>query len=216
MALYAKNKQETVVQCSLSIFHTPPALPPVVIMSNLWIFILTPTMQGSSISMIFPDKVTSSSLFQQPLHILKLPPACSATSRHFHLHLHYEDHMVAMHVSLHKANFNIFNVSTPDFCIWQQFDSNWTHMQKLVDISEVPITQLYKHVIGQSEPILQFDINRDMEDGPSLTWKLLTHPETYIGAISVIFVACICFYCLKRFWCRPVTPRCKSYSLVSS
>ena len=83
--------------------------------------------------MICPDKMTSSSLFQQPLHILKLPPACSATSRHFHLSPHYVDHMVTMHTSLDKANLNKVNISTPDFCIWQHFDSNLTtaYMQKL-------------------------------------------------------------------------------------
>ena len=47
-------------------------------------------------------------------------------------------------------------------------------MQKLADMPEVSITQLYKHTIGQNEAILPFEINRDMEEGPSHTWKLLT------------------------------------------
>ena len=128
---------------------------------------------------------------------------------------HYEDHVVAMHVSLDKANLNI--ISTPDFYIWQHFDSNWAtaHMQKLADIHEVSIPHLYKHMIGQSEPILLFEIERDMK-GPSLTWKLLTHPGTYIGTISIIFIVCIGVYCLKRFWCRSATLRHWAYSPVSS
>ena len=40
-ALFAKNNQEIEVQCSLSVFHAPPAFPPIIITSNLWIFILT-------------------------------------------------------------------------------------------------------------------------------------------------------------------------------
>ena len=52
-------------------------------------------------------------------------------------------------------------------------------MQILVDIPEVPVAQLYKHMIGQGEPALQFEINSDKEEGPSLTWRLLTHPGTY-------------------------------------
>ena len=80
-------------------------------------------------------------------------------------------------------------------------------MQRLVDVPEVPIAQLYKQIIGQSESILMFEINRDTKEGPSLTWKLLTHQGTYIGTISVIFIVCIDIYCLKRFWCRPSTPR---------
>ena len=98
-----------------------------------------------------------------------------------------------MHISIDKANLNTINVSTPDFHIWQHFGSNWTtaHMQKLVDIPEVAFTQFYKHIIGQSEPILPCEINRDMKEGSSLTSKLLTHPGTYI--------VCIGIYCLRRF-----------------
>ena len=79
MASYTKNNQEIEAQCSLSIFHTPPAFPPILITSNMWISVWTPTMQGSAITMICPDKATGWSLSQQPLHILKLPPACSTT-----------------------------------------------------------------------------------------------------------------------------------------
>ena len=104
--LYVKNDPEIGAQCSLSIFHTPHVFPPIVIMSRLWIFISTPTTQGSGITMIYPDKATSLSLFQQLLHILKLPPACSAKSRSFNLPLHYVDHMVTMHVSFDKASLN--------------------------------------------------------------------------------------------------------------
>ena len=167
--------------------------------------------------MICPDKVTSSPPFQQPLHILKLPPAFSAMSRHFHLPPHYEDHVVTMYMSLNKANLNTINISTPDFHISQHFSSNWNtaHRQKLADVPEFPITQLCKHMIGLGEPILPFEINRDMEEGPCLTWKLLTHPGTYIGTIGVIFVVCIGIYCLKGFWCWSATPRYQPYSPVS-
>ena len=73
MALYAKNNKEIEAQSSLSAFHTPPTFPPFVITLNLWI-ILTPTTQGLAITMICPVKATSSSLLQQPLNTLKLPP----------------------------------------------------------------------------------------------------------------------------------------------
>ena len=83
-ALDTKNNQEIGVQCSLSVFHASPAFQPIITPSNLWIFILTPATQGSAVTMICPDKVTHSSLFQLPFHILKPPSACSATSRQFH------------------------------------------------------------------------------------------------------------------------------------
>ena len=118
---------------------------------NLWIFILTHATQGSTITMICPDKVTRSLLFQKPFHILKLPPACSATSRHFYLPIHYEDHVVTIHLSLERTNLNKVNISMPDSHIWHHLDNNWTtsHMQKLVDIPKVPVAPLYKYMIGR-------------------------------------------------------------------
>ena len=117
MALCTKNDQEREVQCPLSILHTPPSFPPIVIISvsNLWIFISTHTTQGSAIAMICPDKVTSLSLLQQPFHILRLPPACSAKSRYFHLPTPYEDHMKTICISLNKENLNAIMYLTPTF-----------------------------------------------------------------------------------------------------
>ena len=192
-ALYTKTDQEIEAQCSLSVLHTPSAFQPMVITSNLWIFISMPTMQGSAIAMICPDKVMSSSLLQQPLHILRLPPAYSATSRYFHLPPHYEDHTINVYVSLDKANLNTINISTLDFGIWQHFISNWTaiHLWKLVDIPEIPMEQLYKHMIDQDGPTLPFEINRDMKEESSFIWKFLAHPRIYIGTISMIFITCM-------------------------
>ena len=45
-ALNAKNNREIEAQCLLSVFHTPPTFPPIIITSNLWIFISTPMMHG--------------------------------------------------------------------------------------------------------------------------------------------------------------------------
>ena len=116
MALYGKNDQEIEAQCSLSIFHTPSTSPPIVIRSNLWIFISKPTMQASAIMMICPDKARRSSPFQHQFHILKLPhTVCSATPRYFHLPPHYEDHTMTTQVSFNKVNLNAINVSTPRF-----------------------------------------------------------------------------------------------------
>ena len=110
-----------------------------------------------------------------------------------------------MHVSPNKANLNAINICTPHFHIWQHFDSKWTtvHIQKLVDVPKFPITQLYKYMIGVSEPILLFEMNRHIEEEPSLTWKLLAYPGAYIGTIGMTFLVGIGVYCLERFWCRP-------------
>ena len=106
-------------------------------------------------TVIFPDKATSRVPLQQPFHILRLPPACSATSRYFHLPLHYEDHTIMMNVSLDTTNINEINISTQDFRTWQHFSTNWTpsHLQKLANVPEVLVAQLYRDMINTSEPI---------------------------------------------------------------
>ena len=119
-------------------------------------------------------------------------------------------------VSLYTANINAINISTLGFGIWQHFSSNWTppHQQKLANVPEVPVTQLYRNMIYASEPIHTFTINDDDED-TSLIWTILMHPGTCIGTISMIFVLCLGVYCFK-LWIRPATSGHQPYSPVSS
>ena len=125
---------------------------------------------------ICPNKATSRVPLQQPYHILRLSPACSATSRYFSLPPHYNYHILMMNVSLDTANIYAINISTPDFRICQHFNSNWItpYLQKLTNVAEVPVTQLYKHMFNTSEP---------------------THPDTYTETIGTIFAVCIGVYC---------------------
>ena len=71
-----------------------------------------------------------------------------------------------MNVSLDTANINVVNISTLDFRIWQHFSSNWTppHLQKLATVPEVPVIQLYKHLIDTSEPVHSFTVKDDDKD----------------------------------------------------
>ena len=121
-----------------------------------------------------------------------------------------------INVSLDTANINAINISTPDFRIWQHFNSNQTssHLQKLAYVPEFLVTQLYKHIINISEPVHSFTV-KDGDEDPFLMWTILIHHGTYIGTIGMIFAACIGVYCFKRFWFRPATPRYQPYSPVS-
>ena len=73
---------------------------------------------------------------------------------------------MTIYVSLERANLNSFNVSAPCFHVWQHTGSNWatTHIQKLANVLQIPITQLNRHLVGQSKPILSFEINRSSEE----------------------------------------------------
>ena len=44
-----------------------------------------------------------------------------------------------MNVSLDTTNINVINISTPDFKMWQYFNSNWTtpHLQKLSQLDRL-------------------------------------------------------------------------------
>ena len=54
-----------------------------------------------------------------------------------------------MNVSLDTASITAINISTLDFRIWQHFNSNCTlpHLQKLANVPEVPVVQIYKHIV---------------------------------------------------------------------
>ena len=124
---------------------------------------------------------------------------------------------MVINVSLDTAKIITINMSAPDFRIWQHFNSNWTtpHQQKLANVHEVPVAQLYKHMINMSEPINSFPFNKDDDKDPYLIWAVLLHPGTYIGTIGMIFTVCIDVYCFKGFWYRSSSPRHWPLSPVS-
>ena len=74
-----------------------------------------------------------------------------------------------MNVSPDTANIYAINISTLDIRIWKHFKSNWTstHLQKLANVPEVQVTQLYEHMTNPSEPVHSFTIKDDDKD-PSL------------------------------------------------
>ena len=78
---------------------------------NLWILTSTTESDPTGITLICPDKAPLFIKVQKPIHILCLLPVCSATSRHFHLPPHYEDHQLTINISLNTANLNRMKIS---------------------------------------------------------------------------------------------------------
>ena len=124
-ALYAKKDWAIKEQCSVVISHMPHTYIPLAVTSNLGIIPWNPQTKGSTMTIICLDKATRTVPLQQPFHILRLSPACSATN-YFHLPPHYEDYSIVTNVSPDTANINTFNISTQDFRIWQHLSRNWT------------------------------------------------------------------------------------------
>ena len=85
----------------------------------------------------------------------------------------------------------------------------------MATVTQVPVTQLYKHIIDTSESVHSFTIKDDDKD-PYRMWTIIMYPGIYIGTIGMIFVVCIGVYWFKRFLVRPATPRCQPYFPISS
>ena len=89
-ALYAKSKASIASKCSLQLHKTTTIALSTEIALDVWILTSPVTAPVATITLICPEKPMETIAIQQPIHILKLPMACSATSAHFYLPPRYE------------------------------------------------------------------------------------------------------------------------------
>ena len=82
-ALYTKNSWEINRLCELSTKTQPELYLPIPLASNVWTIISSPFKQQPPVTVIFPTKPTMSVQISPPIHVLRLEPACSATSPAF-------------------------------------------------------------------------------------------------------------------------------------
>ena len=79
-ALYAKSAASIESKCSLQL-HKATATPlPTQIMPDVWILTTPTSAPTDTISLICTEKPMETIPIRQPLHVQKLPTACSATS----------------------------------------------------------------------------------------------------------------------------------------
>ena len=148
---------------------------------------------------------------QTPLHILCLPPACSAISQHFHLPPCYENHQLTINISVNTANLKIMNVSSPEFRIWQHLEDPWngTHLHPFVNIPSVPIDQLYKQMINSNGSIILFVSTGESIDDTASLWTLFSHTGIYVIAIELLMPSGLGILCCYFFWCSPAILVCQ-------
>ena len=103
-ALYAKSKASITFKCSLQLCKTTSTALPTQIMPDVWILTTPTTAPVNTITLICPEKPMETIAIQQPLHILKLPMACSTTSAHSYLPPRYETPVLNVNVLLNMAN----------------------------------------------------------------------------------------------------------------
>ena len=117
-ALYARNLASITSRCSLQIRKTSDVSIPSQIAPNIWILTTGFSTPASTITLICLGKAMTFIKVEKPIHILRIPPACSPTSSHFHLPPTYQNSNLEVNISLDMANLNIINISLLDFCIW--------------------------------------------------------------------------------------------------
>ena len=209
-ALYAKDIASIKKRCSLQIREASSVSILTSITPNVWIITSPTTAVPSGITLICPGEAPRSIIPHTPIHILQLQPACSATSQHFHLPLHYETHELTVNISLNTANFNVINISSQEFRVWQHLEDNWngTLLHHFVNIPSVPIDKLYKQMVNSNRSINP-TMSTDESVGDIVTiWTLFSHAGIYVMAIGLLKAAGLGIFCCYFFWCQPARLTC--------
>ena len=129
---------------------------------------------ASTITLICPEKATETITIRKPVHVLRLPTACSATSPNFYLPPRYQTSNLDVNVSLNMVNLHMINVSTLDFCIWQHLRDNRseTQLQHLPTIPLILVHKIYQHLINGTQHIMPFDTTDESTEDTDLIWTL--------------------------------------------
>ena len=202
-ALYAKSKTDIASKCSLQIHKTTTTNLPAQITPDVWILTTLATAPINTMTLICPEKPMETIPIWQPIHILKLPTACSATSSHFYLPPRYETPIFDVNVSLNMANLHMINISAQHFCIWQHLGSNRSDMQlqHLTTIPSISVHKIYQHLLNSTTPIVPF--NTESSGNTNSLWSVVTHPGIYVSALGLIIPVGIGLFCCYFFWCQP-------------
>ena len=209
-ALYTKNTASIPARCSLKIRKTHSVSIPSQIALNIWILTTAPSAVSTAITLICPGETTKFIMVKKPIHILPLPPACSATSTNFHLPPHYENSPLEVNISLDMANLNMINISSLDFHIWQHLEKhqNESQLQHLASIPSVPVDQLYRHMANSIQHITPFTSPKDSTGDIAPIWTLFSHTGVNVTAMGLLIPEGLGIFCCYFFCCQPARLAC--------
>ena len=201
-ALYVKGKTGIAYKCSLQICKRTTTNLPTQIAPNVWILTTAATAPINTMTIICPEKPMETIPIQQPIHILKLPMACSATSSNFYLPPRYETPTLDINISLNMANPHMLNISVQNFCIWHHLGSNRSDMQlqHLTTIPSIPLHTIYQHLLNSIMSVMPF--NTESPGNTVSLWTLFAHQGIYISAIGSLIPVGIGLFCCYFFWCQ--------------
>ena len=208
-ALYAKSEASIKSKCSLQLHKAATTSLPTQITPDVWILATPASAPTDTISLICPEKPMENIPIRQPLHVLKLPTACSATSAHFYLPPRYETPILNINVSLHMANLQVVNITTLHFHVWHHMGRNHseTQLQHLATLPSIPIHKVYQHLLNSSLHLTPFNV-KSSENTDTL-WDLFTNPGIYVSALGSLIPVGIGLFCCYFFWCQPARLACQ-------
>ena len=160
---------------------------------------------------IYPEKATETITIREPVHFLRIPTACSATSPHFYIPPRYETSNLDINVSLYMANLHMVNVSALDFHIWQHLGHNRSEnlLQHVTTIPSIPVHKIYQHIINGTQHIIPLNTTDESTEDTDLIWTLFLHTGMYITAIGSLIPAGLGSFCCYFFWCWPARLVCQ-------
>ena len=202
-ALYTKNAASISARCSLQIRKTQSVSIPSQIAPNLCILTTAHSAVTTPITLICPGETIKFITIKKPIHVLQLPPACSATSPNFDLPPHYEGSALEANISLDMANLNTVNISSLDFHVWQHLEKhqNKSQLQHLASIPSVPVDQLYRHMINGIQPITPFTSPEESTGDKASICTLFSYTGVHVTAIGLLIPAGLGIFCCYFFWC---------------
>ena len=200
-ALYAKSKVDIASKCSLQICKASSTNLPTQIAPDVWILTTPATAPTNTMTLICLEKPMETIPIQKPIHILKLPMACSATSLNFYLPPRYESPTLDVNISLNIANLCMLNISAQTFHIWQHLGSNRSDIQlhHLTTIPSIPVHKIYQHLPNSTMPVMPF--NTESTGNTDSLQTLFKHPGIYVSAIGLLIPVGIGLFCCYFFWC---------------
>ena len=207
-ALYAKSKADIASKCTLQICKATTTNLPTQIAPGVWILTTPATALTNTMTLICLEKPMETIPIQKPIHILKLPMACSATSSNFYLPRRYETPTLDINKFLNMANLHMLNISAQNFCIWQHLGSNRSDMQlqHLTIMPSIPVHKIYQHLLNSTIPVMPF--TTESTGNTASPWTLFTHPGIYVSAIGSLIPVGIGLFCCYLFWCQPARLAC--------
>ena len=200
-ALYAKSQVDITSKCLVQICKASATSLPTQIAPDVWILTTPIAAPSNTMTLICLEKAMATIPIQKPIHILKLPTACSATSFNFYLPPRYETPTLDVNISLIMANLHMLNIFAQDFWIWQHLGSNRSdrQLQHLTTIPSIPVCKMYQHLLNSTITVMPFDT--ESTGKTDSLWTLFTHPGIYVSAIGSLIPVGIGLFGCYFFWC---------------